>query len=83
MAGRRTRAAQGVTADTPRAPLPAGTPDWVTHELIEHTLSVWQPRYERQLSVEDAIVILTGAARLMRTLQESGLREVEKSQQQL
>lgn len=80
MAQRRTRAAEGVRAETPRAPFPAGTPAWITHELIEHTRSVWQPRYENPLSIEDAIGILTGAARLMRTLQASGSRDVASGQ---
>ena len=48
--------------------LPAGTPAWISSELVEQTLKVWQPRYSEPLSVEDAIAILTGASGLMRAL---------------
>lgn len=35
-------------------------PDWMNQALVERTLSVWQPRYERKLSVNCAIQILSG-----------------------
>lgn len=48
--------------------LPAATPDWITVELVEHTLRVWQPYYRDPLSVEDAIGIIRRTASLLRTL---------------
>ena len=50
------------------SPLPPGTPEWVTAELVALTLQVWQPRYEMPLTTEDAVRILVGASQLMRTL---------------
>lgn len=43
--------------------LPAATPGWITAELVELTIRVWQPYYRETLSVEEAIDILrrTGA----------------------
>lgn len=48
--------------------LPPGTPNWVSVELVEQTLEVWQPRYETPLSTEDAVSILVGASRLLRAI---------------
>lgn len=76
MSGRRVRREAGrVAAAKPRALLPPGTPNWVTQELVEHTLAVWQPRYPSPLSIEDAVCILTGADRLLRTLLKSSSPE--------
>ena len=43
-------------------------PDWITPELIEETLRVWQPYYAEPLTVEDAAGMLTGAGRLLSVL---------------
>jgi hypothetical protein len=76
MAGRRVSKVGGrVAADTPRVSLPPGTPNWITPELVEQTLAVWQPRYQCSLSVEDAVAILMGAERLVRTLLETSSPE--------
>lgn len=48
--------------------VPAGAPCWVTLELIEHTLRVWQPYYEIQLISEDALEIIMGVGRLVEVL---------------
>ena len=48
--------------------LPPGTPAWITPELVELTLKVWQPYYRQTLSVEDSITILRNAGELVRTL---------------
>lgn len=68
MATRRRVSLQRELEGTTSIQLPAGTPSWISSELVEQTLKVWQPRYSESLSVEDAIAILTGASRLMRTL---------------
>jgi len=66
MAVRRTK--KLTCSSGPTIELPPGTPSWISAELVEHTLRVWQPRYEATLSPEDAIGILVGAARLMNAL---------------
>lgn len=68
MAQRRSKAMAHKSATKPNVLLPPGTPDWVTAELVEQTLEVWQPRYETPLSAEDAVRILVGASRLIQTL---------------
>ncbi len=51
-----------------RSALPAGTPPWITPELVSHTLEVWGPRYRTPLTPEDAVAILISVARLLATL---------------
>ncbi len=48
--------------------LPPGTPLWVSIELIELTKKVWEPRYGKPLSVEEAITIVLNAGRLFELL---------------
>jgi hypothetical protein len=50
--------------DQMHAAVPAGTPSWITIELIEHTKKVWQPRYKSPLTAEDAVTILLNVSRL-------------------
>lgn len=50
------------------ATLPAGAPDWVTAELIEHTIRVWQPRYPEPLTRDDALAIILNVGRLFEVL---------------
>lgn len=50
------------------AQLPSGTPSWITHELVELTLKVWQPYYAEPLFVDDALTILRNAGTLMDVL---------------
>lgn len=38
--------------------LPAGTPDWVTPELLAETLEVWLPYHPDGLTEEEALTIL-------------------------
>lgn len=45
-----------------------GAPEWITPELIQITLKVWQPRYKAQLSEDDARTILLSVGRLFDTL---------------
>ncbi len=46
------------------APLPAATPPWITPELVEHTLRVWQPRCTEPLSIDEAIAMILRIGRL-------------------
>ena len=47
---------------------PGGPGEWITPELIQITLKVWQPRYKAQLSEDDARTILLSVGRLFDTL---------------
>lgn len=51
-----------------RLVVPAGTPDWITAELIEKTTHVWQPYYEAPLTTDDAIEIIRNAGLLFNAL---------------
>jgi hypothetical protein len=44
--------------------VPAGTPDWITPELIEQTIRVWQPYYQATLTTEDAVTMILSVGRL-------------------
>lgn len=48
--------------------VPAGAPAWITPELIEHTLRVWQPYYEEPLIPENAVEIIMNIGRLVEVL---------------
>lgn len=48
--------------------MPSGTPAWITAELIKATRKVWEPRYGRRLSCEEAITIVQNAGRLFDVL---------------
>ena len=48
--------------------IPAGAPTWITKELVEQTLRVWQPYYAHPLTVEDAVDIMQAAAGLFKAL---------------
>ena len=53
--------------------VPAGSPDWITAELIEQTIRVWQPHYEATLTVDEAITMIMNVGRLYQAL-SSGCR---------
>ena len=44
--------------------VPAGTPDWITVELIENTIRVWQPYYQAILTPEEAVTMILNVGRL-------------------
>jgi hypothetical protein len=44
--------------------VPSGAPDWVTADLLEEAIEVWQPYYEDELTVEDALEITLSVGRL-------------------
>ena len=48
--------------------VPAGTPEWITAELIEATIRVWQPYYADLLSPEEAVTMILTAGRLYQAL---------------
>jgi len=48
--------------------VPAGTPDWITAELIEATIRVWQPYYAELLSPEEAVTMIQSVGRLYQAL---------------
>jgi hypothetical protein len=48
--------------------VPAGAPAWVTAELLEHTLRVWQPKYNVPLTPDDALAIILNVGRLFEVL---------------
>jgi hypothetical protein len=53
------------------AAIPPGAPAWITVELIEETIRVWQPYYADTLSVSEALEILKGAERILQMLAQS------------
>ena len=44
--------------------LPADAPSWLTEELVLKTLEVWQPFYDRELIVEDAVAMIMGVGQI-------------------
>jgi hypothetical protein len=65
--------------------VPNGAPSWVTAELIEHTLEVWQPFYANQLIPDDALEMIMGVDQLFgvmsRAIKNETLSSTGKSQQ--
>lgn len=60
--------------------VPPGTPSWVTADLIESTIRVWQPFYSHQLIPEDALEMIMAVDRLFEVMsRESGHEEVRRS----
>ena len=45
--------------------VPDGAPPWVTDELIKLTLDTFESHYEKTLTPEDALEMLTNVANLM------------------
>jgi hypothetical protein len=44
--------------------VPAGTPDWITPELVEATIRVWQPYYAELLTPDEAVTMILNVGRL-------------------
>jgi hypothetical protein len=57
---RRTQRAEPETVQ-----VPAGAPPWITAELIEDTLRIWQPFYGGRLNEDDALEIILSGDRMM------------------
>lgn len=49
---------------------PAGAPPWVTPELIEKTIKVWQRFYEAPLTTDDALGIILNVSGLVEVLSQ-------------
>lgn len=43
---------------------PRGFPKWIRQDLVEETLSVWQPYYDEQLTVEEVVEMVDRVGRL-------------------
>ena len=52
----------------PAGSVPPGCPDWITPDLLEMTITVWQRFYAVTLTVEDAVEMLMRVGNLMRVL---------------
>jgi hypothetical protein len=61
------------TREDAKSIVPAGTPDWITAELIEKTILAWQPYYEAVVTPEEAVTMIMNAGRLIQAL-SSGCR---------
>ncbi len=48
--------------------VPAGAPDWITPELVEATIRVWQPYYQEVLTPEEAVTMIIDVGRLFDAL---------------
>ena len=48
-------------------------PDWITPELIDETIRVWQPYYREPLTRQDAIEMLSDISRLVAVLHDQTL----------
>jgi hypothetical protein len=56
------------TREDAKCIVPAGTPDWITAELIEQTIRVWQPYYQAIVTPEEAVTMIQTAGRLFQAL---------------
>ena len=54
--------------------VPPGAPSWITSELIAETIRVWQPKYQKPLSPDDAVEILVNVGRLLEIIQVTDRR---------
>ena len=52
--------------------VPAGAPSWVTQELIDRTIRVWQPYYKAMLSADDALAMILNVARMFGVVSQKG-----------
>ncbi len=64
MARRQTKSHPTAEAAS-RYSVPSGAPAWVTTELIERTIRVWQPYYATPLTPEDALAIIQSTGQLI------------------
>jgi len=65
---RSNRQSDCQTRDDAKCIVPAGTPAWITPELIEATIRTWQPFYQEVLTTEEAITMIQTVGRLFGTL---------------
>ncbi len=55
-----------------RAEVPSGAPEWVTAELLEEAIEVWQPYYDHELTMEDALEITLSIGHLADVIPAEG-----------
>jgi hypothetical protein len=65
---RRNRQRDCQSREDAKCIVPAGTPDWITAELIQATIRVWQPYYEAVLTPEEAVTMIQTVGRLYQAL---------------
>lgn len=65
-----TRSSQNPHNTTSSTTVPPGAPEWVTSELIEYTIRVWERYYSAALTPEDALEIIQSSARLFQLLSQ-------------
>ncbi len=68
MARRDRQADCRLPDDAPQSIVPAGAPDWITPELVEATISVWQPYYADVITPEEAVTMIVSVGRLYQAL---------------
>lgn len=56
------------TREDAKSIVPAGAPGWITPELIEATIRVWQPHYEATITAEEAVTMILNAGQLFEAL---------------
>ncbi len=59
--------------DAPPDMVPAGTPEWITPELIAATIRVWQPYYREVITPEVAVTMIRNVGRLFQALSSEPL----------
>ena len=67
---RLSPATEPANREPARLVVPAGTPAWITPELLEQTIATWQPYYQQPLTVEGALEILIDVGRLFTVLED-------------
>jgi hypothetical protein len=61
---RRNRQPDCQIREDAKSIVPAGSPDWITAELIEATIRTWQPYYKEVLTPEEAVTMIQAVGRL-------------------
>lgn len=72
MPRRRLQLDASTARETEKHSVPSGAPSWVTRELIEKTISVWQPYYADRLTDDEALAMILNVARLFDSFSEGG-----------
>lgn len=65
---RRNRQADCQTREDADSIVPAGSPDWITAELIEATIRTWQPYYREMITPEVAVEMIRSVGQLYQAL---------------
>jgi len=65
---RSNRQRDGAKTEDAKSIVPAGAPDWITAELVEETIRVWQPFYREVVTPEEAVTMILNVGRLYEVL---------------